>query len=170
MVDQTISPEVTEKIISSCDLPSNGVYTNVGTYDCKEIFQLVSALSSETGVTPPKLVHSFGVYLFGRFVENFDCFFTDKPNAFLFLESVDDVVHIEVRKLYPNAELPSITCERVSDDKLILVYKSMRHMGDLAQGLIEACIDHFGDKISLKRENISDGVEQLIRFDLTREI
>ena len=33
MVDQTISPEVTEKIISSCDLPSNGVYTSVGTYD-----------------------------------------------------------------------------------------------------------------------------------------
>ena len=87
------------------------------------------------------------------------------PTLFCSWKVVDDVVHIEVRKLYPNAELPSITCERVSDDKLILVYKSMRHMGDLAQGLIEACIDHFGDKISLKRENISDGVEQLIRFD-----
>ena len=80
-------------------------------------------------------------------------------------------VPVEVLKFYPNAELPTITCERDLWRKTYsCLINPIRHMGDLAQGLIEACVDYFDDKISLKRENISNGVEQFIRFDLTREI
>jgi hypothetical protein len=44
-----------------------------------------------------------------------------------------------------------------------MTYYSERHLGDLAEGLIEACIAHFGAGLLLTRENLSeDG--QPVRF------
>ena len=166
MVDTRISPVITEKIISESNLPSKGAYTTVGTYDHSEIVTLVSALSQETGVSVPELVHTFGYYLFGRFSENFSCFFEGKEDAFTFLESIDSYIHVEVRKLYPEAELPEINCERSETGDFVLHYKSEKGMGDLAHGLIKGCVDHFNEKIEISRHDISGGQEQSIRFEL----
>lgn len=168
MVDKVFSPEITELIISKSDLPSGGAYTSVGTYDHNEILTLVSALSTETGCKASKLVYSFGRYLFGRFRQTHPHFFADKSDAFEFLESVDGHIHVEVRKLYPNAELPSLSCSRPQDGQLIVNYESGRSMGDLAHGLIDACIENFTHPIDLAREDVSDGATQQVRFALQR--
>ena len=168
MVDSTISPEMTEKLIDECDLPSGGVYTSVGTYDHDEIITLVSALSAETGLPASELVRSFGSYLLGRFAELYPQFFEGIDDVFEFLESVDDKIHVDVRKLYPEAELPSIKCARNGTDCLVLTYESGRAMGDLAQGLIESSITHFGNHVTLERTDVSSGGAQCVRFTLTK--
>lgn len=168
MVDNTISPEMTEKLIDQCDLPSGGAYTAVGTYDHDEIITLVSALSKETGLPVSDLVRSFGQHLLGRFATLYPQFFEGIDDVFDFLETVDAKIHVDVRKLYPEAELPSIQCERKSAECLELVYESGRAMGDLAQGLIESSVKHFGENVSLEREDVSSGSAQCVRFTLTR--
>lgn len=168
MVDTAISPEMTEKIIESSDLPSGGVYTTVGTYAHDEIITLVSALSKETGSPVSELVKSFGLHLFGRFVELYPQFFEGVDNVFDFLDTVDAKIHVDVRKLYPEAQLPSIQCERLDEDRLELLYESGRAMGDLAEGLIESAVAHFGESIEITREDISSGAVQRVRFVLRK--
>ncbi|MCP4964259.1 MAG: hypothetical protein GY926_03390 [bacterium] len=56
MVEEKFSPEIAERIIESSDLPSQGIYTAVGTYGHTEMLQLVTRLSEETGIEVPDLV------------------------------------------------------------------------------------------------------------------
>ncbi len=164
MVDDKFSPEITERIIDSADLPSGGAYTAVGTYDHAEIVQLVGNLSTETGLDAPALVQAFGTHLFGRFVDVFPHFFDGVEDAFTFLESVEGYIHMEVRKLYPDAALPSLQCSRPEPDTLHMVYESERGLADVAHGLIVGCCDHFGEAVTLDREDLSGGKSSHVRF------
>jgi hypothetical protein len=154
MVDDRFSLETSERLIEACDLPSGGVYTSVGTYDAAEMMALVGTLSSMTGVPVPDLLREFVGHLFRRFVLAFPEFFEGIQSTLDFLPRVEDYVHLEVRKLYPDAELPTFTCERPGQDTLIMTYRSHTNVPDLAEGLIVACLEHFGDEFTLRRDEL----------------
>ena len=75
-------------------------------------------------------------------------------------------IHIEVRKLYPDAELPAFEYSRPMEGTLIMTYQSHRAMADFAEGLILGCIEHFGEPIALEREDMSGGAGTCVRFVL----
>lgn len=168
MVEEVFSMSTANKIVDSCELPSGGVYTSIGTYELKELLLLLKALSRETNLPIPKLVHAYGHRLFGRFYDKFPHFFYDVPNAFSFLMRVEDYIHVEVLKLYPDATLPSFdwTLDE-SRQTMTLFYQSPRCLGDLAEGLIQGCIEHYGEEISLAREDMGDD-GSIVRFELAK--
>ena len=75
---------------------------------------------------------------------------------------------IEVRKLYPDAQLPRFTVEEHTPQRLILVYDSPRHFEDLAEGLMQGCMAHFGERADLSRSALQENGVQRERFVLTR--
>ena len=85
-------------------------------------------------------------------------FFQEVSSSFDFVASVDGVIHVEVRKLYPDAQLPSFQVLERTPHVLRIKYRSDRHLGDLAEGLLEGCIAHFGeaDTTTLERQNLDD--------------
>ncbi|WP_299394415.1 heme NO-binding domain-containing protein [Pelagibius sp.] len=167
MVDQKFSPELTERIIDQVDVPSGCAYTTIGTYDHTELVQLVVQLSKETDTPVTDLVRAYGFYLFERFVRTYPRFFSGIKDAFTFLEGVESIVHAEVRKLYTDSKPPMITATRQGDDKLEVIYESQRCLGDAAHGLILGCVDYFGEKMSVERQDIDDSGSS-VRFLLTR--
>ncbi len=168
MVEDKFSPEIADQIIEKSDLPSGGIYTAVGTYDHAEIVALVMQLSAETALDVPTLLHAFGKHLFTRFVEGFPHFFEGESNAFSFLEQVEDYIHVEVKKLYPDAELPSVIASADGPDRMTIVYRSDRAMAELAHGLIEGCITHFGETIDIRLSDLGNEAGRHVRFDLAR--
>lgn len=157
LVETKFSPEVADEIIQASNLESGGAYTAVGTYDHGEILQLVTHLSNKTKIPVSDLVKVFGEFLFGVFLKKFPDFFVQPKTSLEFLKRIDDYIHVEVRKLYSDAELPTFIYEEVSDKKLILEYKSNRPFADLAHGLIQATIVHYGGGFSIQRENLTEG-------------
>ncbi len=168
MVDSKFSPEMTERIIEACQLDSGGVYTAVGTYDHHELLRLVGALSEATHTPAADLVRVFGRHLFRRFVSHYAHFFEGVPSAFAFLSQVENHIHVEVRKLYPDAELPAFACHAHGPDRLEMVYRSARPFADLAAGLLEGCVEHFREGIDIEREDLAGGQSTAVRFLLTR--
>jgi hypothetical protein len=168
MVEAKFSPEMLDRIMERAHLPSGGAYTAVGTYDHAEMVELVTCLSRETGISARDLVCAFGTYLFGRFHQSFPIYFEGMGSTFDFLRHVQDYIHVEVRKLYPEAELPSFTHETPSPDRFALVYNSSRPFAVLAEGLIMGCIAHFGEPIDLAVEDLSGGKGTSARFLLSR--
>jgi hypothetical protein len=169
MVEEKFSPDTAERIIEASELQSGGVYTSVGTYDHHEMIALVTCLSRETGIPAPDLLRAFGEHLFERFHHLFPKYFEGVPSAFDFLRRVDDYVHIEVRKLYPEAELPTFTCEMPRPDQLSITYRSTRPFAALAEGLIRGCIAYYGEPIEIGVEDLSEGAGTGARFLLTRK-
>ena len=64
-------------------------------------------------------------------------------SSFDFFERMEDYIHVEVRKLYPEAELPSFGCDTSEPGCLRLTYRSTRPFAALAEGLIRGCVDSF---------------------------
>ncbi|MFB1486361.1 MULTISPECIES: heme NO-binding domain-containing protein [unclassified Thiocapsa] len=167
MVEAEFSPEMADDIIDACDLPSGGAYTSVGTYSHREMVALVGALSERTGTPAPDLIRAFGEFLFERFHVHHAELFDGIGNSLDFLERIEDVIHVQVRKLYPNAELPRFEIDRPDRDHLSMLYRSDRHMGDLAEGLIRQCIAHYGTPVAIARYDLDDKGGH-VRFELSR--
>jgi hypothetical protein len=167
MVEQRFGFETADRIVSESALPSGGVYTAVGTYDHQEMVQLVGTLSSHSGIPVPELLKLYGEYLFGRFTVAYSRFFDHASDVFSFLARIEDYIHVEVKKLYPDAELPTFRVERPAPDVLELVYHSSRGLADFAEGLLKGCMRHFGEQIHLHREQIRDD-STVVKFTLIR--
>lgn len=142
MAESTAGEEVVEEVISKADLASGGAYTSVGTYDYKEVLSIVSGLSDKLKLPINALVVLFGEHLVQVFKKNYPDFFNHKE-VFSFLESIDSYIHVEVKKLYPDAELPKFTTERVGENVLVMNYESKRPFAKLAEGLIQGTIKNF---------------------------
>ncbi|MEO0429502.1 MAG: heme NO-binding domain-containing protein [Pseudomonadota bacterium] len=140
-----------QELIDAADLPSKGVYTATGTYPHKEMAKLVATLASRTGADAQTMLKVFGRHLFARFHSGFPEMFVEGQSAFDFLATVGDCIHVEVRKLYPDAELPQLEVMEHRPDRFCLRYSSSRCLGDFCEGLIYGCLDHFGTKAMVSR-------------------
>ncbi|NOV04372.1 hypothetical protein GC097_30810 [Paenibacillus sp. LMG 31457] len=165
MVENKFSLHIVDQIIENSDLPSGGSYTSVGTYGHHEMIQLVVQLSQRTNIPVADLVRTFGEYLFTQLIELHPQFIQENSSVFSFLQKVDSYIHVEVRKLYPGAELPAFEYETPVPGTLIMSYRSSRPFADLAEGLINGCIQYYGENINMVRENLDEGTAA--RFILT---
>ncbi len=170
MVDETFSSETLERIIEEAELPNEGAYTAVGTYDHRELERLVKALSGATQVPVPQLLRDFGQHLFPRLIGGYQDSVRDEATGLDFLLGIERRVHAEVRKLYPEAELPSIKCRMPDPQQLVMEYSSTRALADLAHGLLLGCIAYFGDAITLERRALDGEANTHALFVLTRTI
>lgn len=164
-VEANFSVETVDHLLDTADLPSGGVYTAVGTYSSGELVTLARNLAAHVDRPLSELLHGFGQHLFRTFTVAFPQFFVGANSGMDFLERVDGYVHLEVRKLYPDAELPSFQCER-RDGAFVMTYRSALNLPDLAAGLIDGCLAHFGENLKVRRETVP-AEPQATRFVLT---
>jgi len=169
MVEHEHSLDMVDAVIADAALPHGGAYTAVGTYPAAEMGALVGALSRRTATPAPDLLRAFGQRAFGRFAEAYPEFFRGHDDALAFLENVEPVIHFEVRKLYPDAELPRLASEWMDGGVLRLTYRSPRCMADFAEGLIEGAAAHFGQCLSLSRSLPRGAPAPEVVFTVTRD-
>ncbi len=168
MVEALFGADMVDDVLDDCDLESGGAYTSVGTYDHRDLIQIVSALSAHTEIPFKTLVQKYGHHLFFRFHELMPNFFQDPKGAFDFLESVHGYIHVEVKKIYPDAALPHFETDRVNDQTLIMTYKSQCPFADFAEGLMGGCIAFYKEDITIesKDHNTHDQYSRI--FTLTK--
>ncbi|WP_321372806.1 heme NO-binding domain-containing protein [uncultured Draconibacterium sp.] len=165
MVESEYGYETVDTIIQNSEIPRDGVYTSVGTYPHAEMLALLTELSKLTKLSKPRLLFLFGQYVFNVFLRSYPVFFENKTNSFEILSEVEDTIHVEVLKLYPEAELPAFDVQEQSEKEMKMVYQSQRKMADFAEGLISGCAKHFNENITIERECIeSDGTVVLFRI------
>lgn len=161
LVESKFGLDVVDRIIEECDLETDGVYTSVGTYSHKDMYQMVGKLSELKNISVADLLQIYGEYFFDVLSKSYPQFM-DQPNVFVFLESIDNYIHPEVLKLYPEAELPSFKAEKKGDKEMSLLYKSSRKMSDFALGLIKGAASYFGEQVELEKISQDDDGEKVL--------
>lgn len=165
MVEKEFDYQTVDDIIEQSEVASKGIYTNVGTYRHEEMFALVAELSKAKNIPVDKLLFVFGKYLFTVFAKNYPDFFKNKKNSFELLSEVEETIHVEVLKLYPEAELPTFDTEVVNENEMRMTYHSSRKLSDFAEGLIEGCIEYFNEKATIEKEFLeADGTVVYFRI------
>lgn len=152
LVAERFSEDVLDEIIDRSELPHDGAYTAVGNYPFEELASLLGSLAGVSGLDAEELVSAFAGHLAKTFATKFPQFFENK--SFIeFLESVDSHVHVEVRKLYSDANPPEFRTRRLNDSSIEMEYRSHRPLAGLAEGLIRAVAGAFNQPIELTRDD-----------------
>lgn len=168
LVEDKFGYEMVDKIIESSDLPSGGVYTSIGTYPHREIVQLVVQLSRHSQIPVSDLLKVYGQHFFSVLATQYAHFLTNITSSFQLFESIHHYIHVEVKKLYPDAELPHFATTRLSENVLEMIYTSERKMSDFAEGLIESCLKHYGETATIEKANITEDGSK-VRFLITKQ-
>jgi len=156
MVEDKFGYDLVDKLLTETELESGGIYTAVGTYNYTEMVELVINLSKSTGIDVSVLLNSYGQYFFGVLLKSYPQFFQKIESAFYFLESIERHIHVEVRKLYPEAELPTFDSERINENTLKLIYYSERKLSDFAEGLITKTMEYFKEAAEIIKTNLKE--------------
>lgn len=144
-LEVTLGDDRAQKIIDASQLKSLGAYSRVGLYDYQELIQLLTQTVSETEIGADVLLDGFSEHLFIMFKRDYNVFFEGVSSAAEMLTQIDNHIHVEVQKLYPDAELPRFEYTR-SGNQLTLKYQSPRPLATVAQALVGACLKFYGDK------------------------
>ena len=160
-VEETWGDAVADSILSADGLSSAGAFTNVGYYPTSDMTLMVTTLATITGEDAHGVVRRFGEDLFHRLARGHAEMMKDFASPIAMLAAIESVIHVNVRKLYTDTELPHFDVKaRDGDRALTLVYRSARPFADLAEGLIHGCLAHYGvtkDSSVRRHDDAADG-------------
>jgi predicted hydrocarbon binding protein len=129
----------------------DGAYTSLGSYSDEDLMKLVGAASSALGAPGEEIVRWFGRSALPLLADRYPEFFEPHSSTRSFVLTLNNVIHPEVRKLYPGAEVPVFDFDTSSDEVLVMGYASHRKMCALAEGLIEGAASHYGEQALIEQ-------------------
>ena len=160
LVEDKFGLEVVDEIISKSNLPSQGAYTAVGTYEFSEMLSLLKHLSERTKISIDDLLLVYAEHFFSVIETSYPGLLATYNDPIEMLASIEDHIHVEVMKIYPDAELPTFVVEEKKENSLIMVYKSSRAMHHFGLGLMNKTFEHFNSKAEIVLEKLKeDGTE-----------
>ncbi len=160
LVEQKFGLDMVDKIITQSDLPSEGVYTSVGTYSFSEMLSLLQNLSSNTGIDIDTLLLVYAEHFFSVLKSSYPGLLNTYKDPIEMISSIENHIHVEVRKIYPDAELPTFVVKEKTENSLILIYNSSRAMHHFGLGLMNKTFEHFNSTATIVLEKIKeDGTE-----------
>lgn len=140
--------ETYEEILSGLDLQTEGPFLGPGNYPDEDLLAIVGATIQKLGIPLPKALRVFGNYLFEKLAGDAPQFLEGTTDLKQFLLTVDQVIHVEVKKLFPEAYLPRLHYEDTGADALTVHYQSKRQFCQLFAGLVEGAAQRFGTPIA----------------------
>jgi hypothetical protein len=168
LVEEKFGLDVVDHIIRDVALESKGVYTSVGTYKFEEMLALLTSLSALKSISINDLLHVYGLHFFAVLFKQHPDIFEMYKDPLDLLSSIEKHIHVHVRKIYPNAELPRFEVLSRTGSRLEMVYYSSRSMYSFALGLMENTFQHYNSSASITCDLIkSDGSE--VKFVIVKD-
>ena len=128
----------------------DGAYTSLGSYPDSDAEKLVAAATHALGIPPAGVLRWFGQQAMPVLAERYPGFFRGHASVRSFLLTLNSIIHPEVRKIYPGADVPVFDFDDAPDGALIMGYASARKLCALAQGFVEGAAGHFGETITFE--------------------
>ncbi|MEZ8063048.1 MULTISPECIES: heme NO-binding domain-containing protein [Vibrio] len=168
LVEDKFGLELLEEVLDMSE--DEGIYTSVGSYDHKNLVKLIINLSKKTNIDAASLQRVFGQSVFKNLLASIPnkASLKHSNTTFQFIQHVEHYIHVEVKKLYPDAEPPEFSFITTTEAQLIFDYKSARCMSHVCLGLIEGCADYYSESIVIEMTPQNDE-QSVVRFNLKVE-
>ena len=131
------------------DTGLDGAYTSLGSYDDGELLALVGAASKRLGEPPDAVVRWYGRNALPLLAERYPQLFEPHTEARSFVLTLNEIIHPEVRKLYPGAITPEFDFDSSDPERLVMTYRSPRKLCALAEGLLEGSADFYEQTVEI---------------------
>jgi len=161
VLTQAHGSEVWDSILERAGV--DGAYTSLGSYADQELIALVRAASEITGIEDATVVRQVGEGAMPLLAQRYPLFFTPHTSTRAFVLTVNEIIHPEVRKLYPGADAPEFDFDTSDADVLVLGYRSSRRLCALAEGFIAGAARHYGEVADMEQvQCMNDGAASCV--------
>lgn len=126
-----------------------GAYTSLGNYPDEDIEALVAAAAERLALDRSAVLRWFGQNAIPVLAELYPAFF-EAPDAQTFINGINNIIHAEVRKLYPGAACPHFRLSEDTAGHVVMDYISHRDMCALAQGFVEGVAVWYGQPVKFR--------------------
>ena len=167
MVEEQFGLETWQKILDEAAPEHKGIYIACESYSDEELLQLVGAACKLLDIPADKLVYAYGQHLFGSFTKNYSEFMLAHKALKPFLQSIEEVIHVEVGKLFTSPIKRVFEYEDPAPDKLIMYYSSPRKMCQLAEGLIDGAASYYNTPYQLNHSTCMHKGDERCTLELT---
>jgi hypothetical protein len=154
VVVETLPPDSWDGALDHACL--GGAYTSLGDYPDRELAAIVDAVSAQTGLSAAEVLRHVGRHGYRHLVERQPDIVADATDLGSLLHQLDAVIHAEVLKLYPDAEVPSFQVTDEGPGRWRVDYRSRRQLCHLAEGLLEGAADSFGTTVAIDQPECVD--------------
>lgn len=165
--------ETYEEILSLCPLKTKEPFVGPGTYPDSDLVAIASKAAEKLGIPLQDALRAFGTFCFPKLATKYPTFLEGHSTAKSFLQSVETVIHVEVRKLYPKAVTPRFDYVDTGEDQLTIRYRSDRKFCHFMEGMLEAVGTHFKETVHHKQTAClhegADHCEFELRFEKNAE-
>lgn len=122
-----------------------GAYTSLGSYTDDELVSLVGAIAELARVSRNDVLVLGGRLGFRHLASRHTDLLVGLTSWRDVLAHLDGIIHPEVKKIYPDAEVPEFDADakRPADASMLLEYRSPRELCALAEGLVLGLGDWF---------------------------
>ncbi|MGB7299691.1 MAG: heme NO-binding domain-containing protein, partial [Burkholderiaceae bacterium] len=130
-----------------------GDFVRMESYPDSITYGIVGAACEHLAIAPETLLEHIGIYWVNFTGAKGYAEFLEAAGSDLFetLTNLDDM-HTRVAMVYPKLAPPSFQCERISDDEIILHYRSHRDgLAHMVIGLVKGLAGHFGTDVEISR-------------------
>lgn len=145
---------------------ARGAYTSLGNYDDAELEALVAAAAERLSLDRDAVLRWFGQQAIPVLADLYPELFTAHASARPFVSGVNDVIHAEVRKLYPGAVCPHFGIRERPDGRLSMNYQSARRMCALAQGFVEGAAAWYCEAVDVEHAACVSHGDPCCEFDI----
>ncbi len=166
-ITENFGEEKYEQIIAKCNLTTTEPHVGPGTYEDKDLMEIVARATEELKISIPDALKAFGKFAFSKLAEKHPNFVKPYQHPKPFLMTVESVIHIEVKKLYEHAYTPTFIYTDTSPDTLTITYSSKRKLYDLMEGLIDGVGEFFKSPIQQTHKIYQKNGAELCDFELT---
>lgn len=150
VVTDVLSADAWDDALERAD--AGGAYTSLGNYDDAELVGIVGAVSEIADLPVDETLRVAGRAGFARLAEREARLLEGASTWRDVIMSLDDIIHPEVLKLYPGAELPKFTVVE-HDPDIVVDYESARGLCALADGLVVGCGEWYGATVEVTHES-----------------
>ncbi|MDG1380122.1 MAG: heme NO-binding domain-containing protein [Flavobacteriaceae bacterium] len=142
-VEESHGLAIVDEMIESSNLPSRGVYSAFNSYPFDELATMLTFICNKTDTHAEFLLEEFGKFVFPYLIAKHPYIVSDYKNPLDLISSIENHIHLEVKKLYEDAELPEFRLIKRQVRKLTMIYKSKRKLTYFAIGLMKQTLTHF---------------------------
>jgi predicted hydrocarbon binding protein len=150
-VEQCWGDEFWDELLEEAQLASQGIYTTIGTYADQELFTLIDLVVIKKNISSKQAQIAFGEWVFKELYNVAPNDVHDFKDVFEFLHAVQNVIHVEVKKLNPDALLPEFEFLSESATHLSFNYLSPRQLCFFCEGIVLGLAKHTGQEIKVSQ-------------------
>ena len=128
-----------------------GAYTTLGSYPDDHLGRLVTHAAIAFGMPAEDVIRWFGREALPLLAASYPEFFTPHTSTRAFLMTLNDIIHPEVRKVYPGADVPWFDMGEAADGAVVMGYTSRRRLCAFAEGLIEGAAAYYAEPVRIEQ-------------------